>query len=214
MNIITKKVRLIPATFVGTRIKIRVSEEDADRGFGIRIAKIAEGSSDATVDWGDGVVETLVPKESHEYRQAGTYDIRLSDDISEIAISISASGSLIYTSTAPKVLEFMSNATKLNRLSGYCFNHCINLERLCCPNIASMSSSVFKDCSRLSGRLDFPALEEVSGTESTLPFVNCTAIDEIHFAEANEEKLMTCDVFKKVQEHHLGAVNAVIKFDL
>ena len=216
MHIITKKVTLKPAPFVGTRITIEVAETDEDKGFGIRVAKTAEGSSTPTVDWGDGTVETLTANTLHEYACAGTYEVVLSDDIAEIAISSSSEVSRFRTAGAPKVIEFSSNAHKIQRIISHCFNACVNIVsvRFDCPNLTALASSVFSGCEKLSGRLDFPALLTIAGKADSLPFANCGSLAEVHFSKANEDSLLECTVFNGWEQTHLGEANAVIKFDL
>lgn len=217
MNIITKKVRLIPAPFVGTTIRIRVGDGLV---FKFRNVVLAEGCTSITIDWGDGTTEVYnasISGGAHSYPAPGEYCIRISDDTKNICIGFSNDESEYTTVFAPMVLLFTSNAKKLSIIPGYGLCNCINLTcfDVSSSNVRTISSAAFKNCSGLSGELFFPEVGTIQGGATTLPFYGCTGITALHFKEANEAAITSSQAYNADEEHTLGTgVKDVCCFDL
>lgn len=209
MNIITKKVRLIPATFVGTHIKIAL-EDPVSLKWGMLKVKIAEGHEKAVIDWGDGVLEDLTRSKSitHTYQNPGEYEVRISDDVSLLCCS-SVQGSSEYRSIyAPMIREFITNSPTLETLDYCCFRSALNLNVVNCAGIGlrSLGSWAFCACPLLPERLDFPHVIDIAPDT----FTYSPSIAELHFASANAEAISALPGYDTC----FGAENAVCKFDL
>ena len=190
MTIITKKVRLAPTPFIGTVLTIRVDE---NRTFGIRSALCAAGCGPVVVDWGDGTIEEFdgnLAGVEHNYSNSGTYDIRLSDDLTQMFLSDSTDTSSYSAVYAPMVRGFRTNATRLNVIQAYQFHNCANLVCFDVVDgaIKAIAGGAFKNCSSLE-RLLLPHVVNVSSTASSLPFAGCSSLASIHFASENKEKI-------------------------
>ena len=217
MNIITKKVRLIPAPFVGTKIKISVLDS---LKFKIRVLVLAEGHDKIAIEWGDGSTQFLNKTSTsveHDYPSTGDYIIKLSDDVKHICIGFPNGESEYHTIYAPMVRGFSSNATQLLLIPGFGFHNCVNLQ---CFDVAksgvkSILSESFKNCASLSGELFFPKVNELNGDSSSMPFAGCTKITAIHFANANAAAITASTAYNADEGHTLGTgVKDVCKFDL
>lgn len=240
MNIIIRKVRVVaapvPPLFVGTRVKILVTEESPAWGF--KTANLADGSTRILVDWGDGAVEEFAGGSdlTHAYATPGQYEVRLSDDI--VSLALSAKSGVHMRTYGPMIAGVWSNARKLDALLSYAFGSCANLTEIdfkeaqiraipeyCFFHCASLvnldnlpvgiveiAKRGFCSCERIE-IARFPNAVSVAGTGMLLAFSNCTALREIHFAEANKEALLASEAFQDDPEH-LGAPNATVLFDL
>lgn len=239
MTIITRKVKLAAAPvppFVGTRIAIETT--DRNLAWGLKTAIIAEGSERIQVAWGDGMTEEVqtLGQVVHTYAVPGRYEILISDDVSTLGIS--AMSGTYQTVYAPMVCAFKSNARKLTGLAQFAFSKCSQLSEMdfretsvralpqyglrgCAAltgldglprNIEDIGSNAFTGCELLEV-VRFPNVVNVQGGADSLPFKNCTALREIHFAEANKEALLASPAFQFDPEH-LGSPHATVLFDL
>lgn len=239
MNIIIRKVKLAAAPeppFVGTRIAIETT--DRNLAWALKTGTRAEGSDRIHVEWGDGMTEDVqtLGQVVHTYAAPGRYEILVSDDVSTLAIS--AMAGTYQTVYAPMVCAFKSNARKLTLLAQFAFSKCSQLSELdfretavrvlpqyglrgCAAltgldglprNIEDIGSNAFTGCELLEV-VRFPNVVNVQGGADSLPFRNCTALREIHFAEANKEALLASAAFQFDPEH-LGSPNGVVMFDL
>ena len=77
-----------------------------------------------------------------------------------------------------------------------------------------MQSSVFANCTALTGRLTFPNITGISASTSAVePFVGCTGgITEFAFAKANEEAIKASTGYQT--DPTLGTGTAVCTFNL
>lgn len=192
--IITKTLTLVAAPeppFVGTTVRVRIPDDS--RTFGLNNLVLAEGEESFTVDWGDGSVQEFaadLDHATHEYAHGGDFDIRISDGAS----SIKQSGSSLqdpdyYEVYAPMVLRVESNGARLSTIQANCFRHCVNL-----------TYAAFQSVSVINGR------------SGTVPFNECDALTEIHFAAAHEEAIKATAAYES--DPPFGAPNATIYFDL
>ena len=240
MTIITRKVKLAAAPeppFVGTRIAIETTDESPFWGF--KDAARVNESVLITIDWGDGTVETFdrtLVNLTHEYAVAGHYEVRISDTVSSFTLS-SLAGTC-QTVYAPMICGVWSNAQTLQELRQFVFSKCKQMAELDLreTNIRGVPGYAFSGCTALTGleglpdgireiglsafsgctgleTVRFPNVVNISGTETSKPFSNCTALREIHFAEANKEALLASAAFQFDPEH-LGSPNGVVMFDL
>ena len=209
MNIITKKVRLIPAPFVGTRIKIVLDDPDS-LSWGMSGLLLAEGHEKAVIDWGDGSTTEFTGSGLliHDYAQAGEYELRITDDISSITCSHLSILSPFCTPYASMIREFTTNAVHLDTIGICAFNKASNLRSFHCEGsgLRSLSAYAFWTCSSLSGRIDLPHVNNVTNNA----FVFCPGITELHFSEADAETITTLPGY----DISFGAENASVSCDL
>ena len=136
------------------------------------------------------------------------------------------------------VRELRANATRLTTLNQYAFAGAVNLAKVDlsksavsslnartfdgCTSLVSFATmpetyyllgeGVFKDCSALSERLDFPGVGNISeNAQWDLPFAGCAA-SAIHFAAKNETAIKNSSTYRA--HDNLGAASAEIVFDL
>lgn len=218
MNIITKKVTLIPAPilFVGSRLTVRVEGDALD--FGIFESRPPAGSDKTTVQWGDGettTVEGAISQLVHTYAMPGTYQVRISDDAESLTLIGSTSPEEYQARYAPRILAFESNATKLMTIGTGCFRECANLVRVTfdCSKAELIGLRAFAGCRSLAGVVSLPVFHILRGLKSAQPFEGCTGgITEIHFSASAEDDITSSSVYKGDQT--LGTGTAVCKFDL
>ena len=207
---------LKPAPFVGTRITINVGE---GLKFKLRSATLADGCVRATVDWGDDTEPTIfdsgISAAEHIYPRQGEYSIQISDDIRRLIIGHSNPSSEYCTVYAPMVVGFSSNATRLTTITNHCFHNCRNLSRFDISKsaVSEIAASSFIDCAALSGDLDFPKVDNITGEDYSLPFGGCPNITGLHFALSNRAVIESLPVWE-ISNHNLGAENATVFFDL
>ena len=192
--IITKTLTLVAAPeppFVGTTVCVRIPDGSPTFGF-VNIAK-AEGAESFTIDWGDGTVQEFAADAdhiTHEYPHGGDYEIRISDGVS----SIKQSGSSVqdpdyYGVYAPMVRSVAANGERLSTIPANAFRHCANITYAA-----------------------FRAVSAVNGRSGTVPFNECDALTELHFAAVHEEEIKATLAYKS--DPPMGAPNATIYFDL
>lgn len=217
MNIIIKNVRLLAAPeppFVGTRIWIETSPESPV--WGLRDLVKADDSEAITVDWGDGIVERFegdVVRVTHEYETHGLHEVRISDDVR--LLMVVGQLRVFIEDYAPKIIRVRTNGTKLSSLGGYVCYKAVNLTSFVCnaPGPLRMELMGFKGCTAL-GSISLPTVNFVAaGSASELPFVDCVALREIHFAAANKDALLASSAFQ-LDPVHLGSPNGTVMFDL
>ena len=216
-TIITKKVTLLPAPFVGTKVKIHL---DDNLLFNVRGAKLADGRTSIKVEWGDGTTEDFngdLTAAAHTYPAPGDYIISISDDVRNFGIGGVTDASVHSSVYAPMVIEIVSNAKLLTLLPGYAFNNCRNMT-LFDVNGASVSAigiGAFKNCVSLDGELFFPKVSDIQGSASKMPFSGCTGITALHFAEEHQEEIKASEPYNADENHTLGTgVKDVCQFDL
>lgn len=192
--IITKTLTLVAAPeppFVGTTVRVRIPDDSLT--FGINNLVLAEGAESFSVDWGDGSVQEFaadLDHATHEYAHGGDFAIRISDGVSSAKLSGSSSQDPDYYEVyAPMVLHVESNGARLSTIQANCFRHCVNL-----------TYAAFQSVSVVNGRM------------ATVPFNECAALTEIHFAAAHEAAIEATAAYKA--DPPMGAPNATIYFDL
>ena len=208
MNIITKKVRLVPAPFVGTRITINLTNNPT---FTLCQLQLAELSSSVTIDWGDGVVESFGDSAvcRHTYPSAGLYVIKISDDV-----AILFSQSEQDDTDKKAIIAIESNAETMDSILTGAFSGCSNLASLeiDASKISSIGYSAFKDCASLPPFLNLHNVNNLISRLTLLPFSGCTNIREIHFSKANEEAIMASSAYKTDPTLGTG-VEGICRFD-
>ena len=209
MTIITKKVTLHPAPFVGTRIRIELDDPES-LTWGMGRLTPADGRGKAVIDWGDGVVEDVTGPQpaTHAYSGPGEYEVRVSDDISTIQCS-SIRTSVVFRSVyAPMIREFTTNARALENLDSGCLAGAVNMRAVRCTGVGlrKLGPKLLDGCDSLPERLDFPHVVDIASTA----FVNAPRIAELHFSAENFEAIRALDGFDTC----FGATNAILSFDL
>ena len=216
MNIITKKVTLLPAPFVGTILNVHIGEGLL---YKIKSIALASGHEHMIVNWGDGTEETYrsgIADVEHRYSTPGDYSIRISDDTGVIGLSVSDESSEYSTVYAPMLTGFYSNAKTLIRIAAHAFDNAVNMK---CFDVSESSINAilvaaFKNCRALEGELRFPLVANINGDTANLPFQGCEKINAIRFSASRKEVLLSRAVFKEWETTHLGAANATVLFDL
>lgn len=217
MNIITKKVTLLPVPFVGTKIRIKVpSSSDASLEYRIWVVRRADGCDSFTIDWGDGVHEkkTSHLNQGHVYDAPGEFEIRISDEINYLVICTPNGGTGLYpTQYTPSVLSLVTNATKLLELGS--FNGCRNMSTFDIrdSSVSTLSENSFINCTSLSGDIFLPRISDLPYTDRQ-PFDGCTGgITHIHFSAEHEEAIRNSAAF--LADPTLGTgIENVCLFDL
>ena len=208
-TIITKKVRLIPAPFVGTRIRIKLDDPES-LTWGMNHLTLADGHDKAIIDWGDGRTDELAASGAltHNFASVGEYMVRVSDDIISLRCSIKSDKSAFKTIYAPMIREFRTNATHLNNILSACFYAAENLSIVSCKGsgLMTLHTLALANCPSLAGRLDLPGISYLYATTLS----ESLGITELHFSKANEEEITALSGFDTA----FGALNAVIVFDL
>ena len=208
MNIITKKVRLLSAPFVGTRIRIKLDDPES-LTWGISYLALADGCENALIDWGDGSRTVLAESREavHDYQAIGEYEVRISDNIKSLRCS-NASSSVFQSVYTPLINRFVTNANTLTALGKDCLHGATNLIGFNCEGseLGTIAANSFADCSSLFGRVDLPTVVALAGNA----FINCPGITELHFSEANEAAISALSGYAT----KFGAENATISFDL
>ena len=206
---ITKKTRLLPAPFVGTRITIKLDDPES-LDWGINVLSLAGGSSFALIDWGDGTTEQTNGAISpvHTYQSCGTYEVVLSDDIETLCFTTGSSESP-FRMYGKRILAIRSRAQNLDSLSTYSLCECDNLTIFDFrhSSLKSLSPRALYKCFNIMGALYLPPSLISLGANS---FGNCTGITELHFSKAQEETIKALQGYDKA----FGAVNAAVYFDL
>ena len=229
-----------PSPFIGTKITIQVPDDSL--GWGIKAGALAEGSDFVTISWGDGE-ETMLGADIqdivHTYPRGGTYEVRISDDISTLQVS-GAADSVFCETYAPMVVSLVSDARRLATINPQAFRNAVNLRDMDlsesgivqfrplafmdCLSLASLAglprtlqtiyNTVFSGSVNIAGRVDFPSAKTISGNVSAGKnlFSGCNEITEIHFAAENEETVKSSSAYRG--DSKLGAPNATVVFDL
>ena len=214
MHIITKKVTLLPAPFVGTRVRIRVPHSpDAGLTFKILSATRADDCESFEVDWGDGQKEERggMMSYGHTYAAAGEYEIKISDGVKSLGLSTPTNA---YPSQyVPSVLSVVTKATRLTNF--HCFRGCRNMHTFDMVESAvnTLASYAFVDCASLLGNIYLPRINDLP-TTNRLPFAGCTGgITRIHFSAEHESAIRNSAAF--LADPTLGTgVEGVCRFDL
>ena len=201
---ITKKTRLLPP-FIGTRFTVELTDE---LDFVFWSVPLAESSDTATIDWGDGCVESFNDDTTlgHSYQNAGRYVIGISDDIATIR---RPNGMPDASKIA--LIGLWSNARKLTTINPSTFIECVNLAALDISGsaIETIGYAAFKDCVSLPQRIGLRNVRNLVSRGTSLPFSGCTSIRELHFSVANEETIKALPGYDMA----FGAENATVYFD-
>ncbi|MCQ2368733.1 MAG: hypothetical protein MJ109_06985 [Kiritimatiellae bacterium] len=170
----------------GVKVKVKVGGEGEDT-VGIYGGALAEGSTLATIDWGDGYVEevTSLSQLSHKYELPGEYTLRISDDVSEIAFSSPIASSPFASEYAKRILEVEGVGEKLTTLRASALMNAANLVNAKFASVDNVLTDVLK---------------------------GANAIHYIHFAAANETALKASAGYQA--DARLGSTSARVKFDL
>ena len=126
---------------------------------GIYEASIKSSSTPIYIDWGDGSVEKLtsnISQKSHTYSSAGTFTVKISNNITSFAPSYN--NSTWYGTTSQNRYTFnrmISTGSNINSLPSYAFYYCqkmkdIDFMETCFTNITSLPSYCFYYCSGLT----------------------------------------------------------------
>ncbi|MCQ2367573.1 MAG: hypothetical protein MJ109_00965 [Kiritimatiellae bacterium] len=170
----------------GLKVKVKVGGEGEDT-VGVYGGALAEGSTKAKIDWGDGYVEevTSLSQLSHKYELPGEYTLRISDDVSEIAFSSPIASSPFASEYAKRILEVEGVGEKLTTLRASALMNAANLVNAKFASVDNVLTDVLK---------------------------GANAIHYIHFAAANETALKASAGYQA--DARLGSTSARVKFDL
>lgn len=209
---ITKKTRLLPVPFVGTRIKIKLDDPESLE-WGMDFVILAEECSSVTIDWGDGTMEQFDGTTSpiHAYPRCGTYEVVLSDDLTSFRCSNVTASSPFQAIYAKRIVGVKSNARKLDMIPGMAFYCCENLTEFDIDetSVSMLATRAFYRCTGLMGALRFPAVTSINA----MTFTGCTGITELHFGKVNEATLRALPAWES-SGGRFGAENATVYFDL
>lgn len=104
---------------------------------------LAPGSTEVTVDWGDGTVEKFpnLNGRMHTYTRARDYMVKISDDIASFGYTAGNPGGDRYRDM---LIELVSLGTKVTSIAGYAFNNCHNMRGVMnLPNVTSIGGYAF-----------------------------------------------------------------------
>ena len=104
---------------------------------------LAPGSTEVTVDWGDGTVEQFpnLNGRMHTYARARDYRVKISDDLSSFGYTAGNPSGDHYRDM---LIELVSLGTKVTSITGYGFNNCHNMRGVIfLPNVTSIGSYAF-----------------------------------------------------------------------
>ena len=104
---------------------------------------LAPGSTEVTVDWGDGTVECFpnLNGRMHTYEREKDYRVRISDDLASFGFTSGNPGGDHYRDM---LIELVSLGTKVTTIAGYGFNNCHNMRGvICLPNVTSIGGYAF-----------------------------------------------------------------------
>ena len=209
MNIITKKVRLIPAPepITDTRIKVRLDDPNS-LTWGLYSLTITQGTSKAVIDWGDGISEEVTESGSrtHDYARTGVYVVRISNDISELRFSAKTATSEFREIYAKSILEFHTAASRLEVLGMNCFYDAENFYLFKCEGeaVREIRLNAFGLCPKLEGVLDLPNVIKLASNS----FPDCPNITELRFSTANKATIEGLSGYGE----SFGAENAIVTF--
>ena len=193
MHIITKKVTLLPASFVGTRIGIEITDEDLT--WGMSSGSLAAESESVRIDWGDGTSETRagISQLTHTYAAPGRYVVSLSDDLATLKVAVITKTSPFYA-YAKRITAFFSNAQRLVELPTLAFVDASSLRTLDLSqsNIKTLGNNTFKGCTALQPELFFPSVTNPGGST----FKDCKQLTRIHFSDSNKAEITSLSSFQ------------------
>lgn len=146
---------------------------------GFAAGAFKSGSTQATVDWGDGTVQTYTSMTgiNHTYSTVGTFIVKVSDDLS--SLTVCGDSSTYYARnryTLTKVLKYGKSITTIPDNCYYYAEYLTDIEALM-PNVTTMGSRAFYYCQRLK------SLSFIKNTQITeLPyhgFYSCKALTNL-----------------------------------
>ena len=146
---------------------------------GFAAGSFKSGSTQATVDWGDGTVQTYTSMTgiNHTYSTVGTFIVKVSDDLS--SLTVCGDSSTYYNRnryTLTKVLKYGKSITTIPDYCYYYAEYLTDIEALM-PNVTTMGSRAFYYCQRLK------SLSFIKNTQITeLPyygFYYCKALTNL-----------------------------------
>lgn len=202
--------------FTGTSLTIRTT--DTARQFGIYSAKLADGHAGVTLDWGDGTVETIggdILQRTHDYAAAGTYVIRISDDIADVRYTGHYDPEYLFGKYRELPVAFHSNAAALTTVGPMALGGCLNLTSVDIRDAAvtGLAEGPFAHCTALAGEPHFPHVCQFIRSTRTQPFEGCTGgLTRLHFAAANEAAIKATTNYQS--DPTLGTATATCVFDL
>ena len=109
----------------------------------ICVGTLAVGSSEVTVDWGDGTVESFpdLNGRMHTYRRAKDYYVKISDDLSTFGYT---AGNPTGDHYRDMLIELVSLGSKVTTIASYGFNNCHNMRGVMnLPNVTSIGGYAF-----------------------------------------------------------------------
>jgi hypothetical protein len=184
-----------------TRIWISIAEGTPDNRLTFYLRFTASEANNTTVDWGDGVSETLgsttATNYSHKYAQGGDYVIVMTVNSGTISF-IGNSAYAFYGSTSATNAY---NRVRINRIilgdavSGigdYAFYNCYVLPNIVIPNgITSIGGNVLRNCYGLTS-VTIPSSVTSIGVNA---FNNSTGMSEYHFKPTTPPTLANTNAF-------------------
>ena len=104
---------------------------------------LAPGSTEVTVDWGDGTVEQFpnLNGRTHTYARAKDYKVKISDDLASFGYTAGNPGGDHYRDM---LIELVSLGSKVTSIVGYGFNNCHNMRGVMnLQNVTSIGGYAF-----------------------------------------------------------------------
>lgn len=146
---------------------------------GFAAGSFKSGSTQATVDWGDGTVQTYTSMTgiNHTYSTVGTFIVKVSDDLS--SLTVCGDSSTYYNRNRYTLTKVLKYGKSITAIPSYCYYYAQYLTGIeaSMPNVTSMGNYAFYQCQRLK------SLSFIKSTQITkLPydcFNSCKALTDL-----------------------------------
>lgn len=144
---------------------------------GFAAGSFKSGSTQATVDWGDGTVQTYTSMTgiNHTYSTVGTFIVKVSDDLS--SLTVCGDSSTYYNRNRYTLTKVLKYGKSITAIPSYCYYYAQYLTDVeaSMPNVTSMGNYAFYQCQRLK----------------SLSFIKSTQITELPYDCFNSCKALT-----------------------
>ena len=184
-----------------TRIWVHIAEETPDNRLTFYVRFKASVANNTTVDWGDGVSETLgstsVKNYSHKYAQGGDYIITLTVNNGTITLEGDSNNSIFgqttnYYNRVRIIKIIFGNNVVLN---SYALRYCLVLLSVVIPNnTTSIGSYVCQNCYNLLTAI-IPVNVTSIGTQA---FAGCNSLSELHLKPTAPPALANSNAFNGI----------------
>lgn len=194
-----------------TRIWIRIPEDTPDNRLTFYLRFTASTANNTTVDWGDGVSETLgsttVTNYDHKYSQCGDYIITMTVNTGTISFE-GTSGTSGYSIYGSRASSNYYNRSRIKRIifgddvmsiGDYTAYYCQKLEAVTLPNnITNIGQYAFSNCNTLKS-VTIPDNVTVINNNA---FINCNTLESVTIPDSvtviGEGAFTSCSSLKSV----------------